>query len=49
MNAVLIESFAGGASILGIPIGQAFVIVTLSSEAILLFVAAQAASPAVRA
>ena len=42
MNAVLIEAFAGGWRIAGVPIGPAFVVLTLTSEAVLLFVAAQA-------
>lgn len=41
MNAVLIERVAGDWSLLGIPIGQAFVITALVSEGALLFVAAQ--------
>lgn len=41
MNAVLIESFASNFRLGGLPIGPMFVILTLSSEAILLFVAAQ--------
>ncbi len=42
MNAVLLEGFAGGWRPLGLPLGAAFVVVALSSEALLLFVAAQA-------
>jgi amino acid transporter len=42
MNAVLLERFAGGFSLGGLPIGQGFVIVTLFAEAALLVVAAQA-------
>ncbi len=42
MNAVLIAAFAGDWRLAGIPIGYLFVILTLTSEAILLFVAAQA-------
>jgi amino acid transporter len=42
MNAVLLERFAGGWTPFGLPVGQAFVVVTLLSEALLLFVAAQA-------
>jgi hypothetical protein len=42
MNAVLADKFAGSWSLFGIPIGRGFVVVTLASEALLLFVAAQA-------
>lgn len=42
MNAVLAETFAGGFDFNGIPIGPAFVTAALLSEALLLFVAAQA-------
>jgi amino acid transporter len=42
MNAVLLENFAGGWRIGGLPVGRGFVVVTLVSEAALLFVAAQA-------
>ncbi|MFO0584102.1 MAG: APC family permease [Anaeromyxobacter sp.] len=42
MNAVLLERFAGGFHLGGVPVGQGFVIVTLVSEAALLVVAAQA-------
>jgi len=42
MNAVLVETFARGWSLGPLPLGHLFVIVTLSSEAVLLFVAAQA-------
>ncbi|HVP68680.1 MAG TPA: APC family permease [Anaeromyxobacteraceae bacterium] len=42
MNAVLLENFAGHFRPWGLPIGSTFVIVTLISEAALLFVAAQA-------
>jgi amino acid transporter len=42
MNAVLATELAGTWSIFGIPFGKGFVIVTLASEALLLFVAAQA-------
>jgi hypothetical protein len=42
MNAVLLESVAGGWSFSGVSVGQAFVIVALASEGALLFVAAQA-------
>ena len=41
MNAVLLERFAGGWSLLGLPAGSAFVLVALGSEAALLLVAAQ--------
>jgi len=42
MNAVLLERFAGGWTPFGLPAGSAFVVVALVSEALLLFVAAQA-------
>jgi Amino acid permease len=42
MNAVLLEAVAGGWSISGFNVGQAFVIASLASEGALLFVAAQA-------
>ena len=42
MNAVLLERFASGWSVAGLPIGHGFVVVALVSEALLLFVAAQA-------
>jgi amino acid transporter len=42
MNAVLAGKLAGSWSLLGLPVGHGFVIVTLASEALLLFVAAQA-------
>jgi amino acid transporter len=42
MNAVLLERFAGEWRPLGLPIGHAFVVLTLAAEAGLLFVAAQA-------
>jgi len=42
MNAVLLENFAGRFRPGGLPLGSTFVIVTLVSEAALLFVAAQA-------
>jgi amino acid transporter len=42
MNAVLLERFASGFSVAGVPFGHGFVVVTLASEAALLFVAAQA-------
>jgi hypothetical protein len=42
LNAVLLERFAGGWSVAGVPIGDGFVIVTLIAEAALLVVAAQA-------
>ncbi|MSP62317.1 MAG: APC family permease [Myxococcales bacterium] len=41
LNGVLAEAFAGHWVIAGIPVGHAFVILTLLSEAALLFVAAQ--------
>jgi len=42
MNWTLAHMLAGDVQLLGIPIGRAFVVVTLASEALLLFVAAQA-------
>jgi amino acid transporter len=42
MNAVLLDRFAGGWVVGDFPLGWLFVVVTLSSEAALLFVAAQA-------
>ncbi len=42
MNAVLLERFAGGWRVFGLPAGHAFVVLTLAAEAGLLFVAAQA-------
>jgi amino acid transporter len=42
MNAVLLERFAGAFRPGGVPIGPAYVVVTMSSAAALLFVAAQA-------
>ncbi len=42
MNAVLLERFAGGWHVGGLPLGRGFVIVTLFAEAALLVVAAQA-------
>jgi amino acid transporter len=42
MNAVLLDRFAGNWSLWGIPVGWFFVVITLASEAALLFVAAQA-------
>ena len=42
MNAVLVENFAGEFTIGGLRVGHGFVLVTLVSEALLLFVAAQA-------
>jgi hypothetical protein len=42
MNAVLLEQVAAGWSVGGLPIGRAFVVVSLVSEGALLFVAAQA-------
>jgi amino acid transporter len=41
MNAVLISAVSGQWTLAGYPIGQAFIIITLISEALLLFVAAQ--------
>jgi amino acid transporter len=42
MNAVLATQLAGTWNLFGIPVGKAFVVITLASEALLLFVAAQA-------
>ena len=42
MNAVLADKFAGHWVMFGLPVGRAFVVTTLASEALLLFVAAQA-------
>ncbi|QQR79729.1 MAG: APC family permease [Deltaproteobacteria bacterium] len=42
MNAVLLENFSGSWMPFGIPLGHGFVVVTLATEAALLFVAAQA-------
>jgi amino acid transporter len=42
MNALLAERFAGGATFGTFPLGTVFILVTLVSEALLLFVAAQA-------
>ncbi len=42
MNAVLLERVAGHWSLLGVPFGKGFVIISLVSEGALLFVAAQA-------
>jgi amino acid transporter len=42
LNAVLAERVAGNLSVLGVPLGHIFVILTLVSEGALLFVAAQA-------
>jgi len=42
MNAVLLERFTGGWRLFGLPVGHAFVVLTLAAEAGLLFVAAQA-------
>lgn len=42
MNAVLVERVAAHWSLFGIPVGRAFVVLTLFSEGALLFVAAQA-------
>jgi amino acid transporter len=42
MNAVLLDAFAGHWRIAGVNVGSAFVVLTLSAEAALLFVAAQA-------
>jgi len=42
MNAVLADKLAGSWSLSGLPVGHGFVIITLASEALLLFVAAQA-------
>lgn len=42
MNAVLVDRVTGGWELLGLPVGMWFAVVTLASEAALLFVAAQA-------
>jgi amino acid transporter len=42
MNAVLLDNFAGGWRPAGLPLGKVFAVVTLASEAALLFVAALA-------
>src|SRR5262249_48655949 len=42
MNAVLADKLAGSWQLASLPLGKAFVVVTLASEALLLFVAAQA-------
>jgi len=42
MNAVLVNAFAGGFKVGGVSVGTGFVLITLLSEALLLFVAAQA-------
>src|SRR5438067_9798499 len=42
MNSLLAAKVAGGVQLLGLPVGKWFVFVTLLSEALLLFVAAQA-------
>jgi len=42
LNAILLERYAGGFRVLGVPIGQGYVWLTLGAEAALLFVAAQA-------
>jgi amino acid transporter len=42
MNSLLADKLAGGLSLGGLPIGKWFVFITLMSEALLLFVAAQA-------
>jgi amino acid transporter len=42
MNAVLATKLAGTWNLFGIPVGKGFVVITLVSEALLLFVAAQA-------
>jgi amino acid transporter len=42
MNAVLADRLAGTWNLAGIPLGHAFVVIALTSEALLLFVAAQA-------
>ena len=42
MNAVLAGELAGTWHLFGIPFGKAFIVITLASEALLLFVAAQA-------
>src|SRR6266850_152684 len=42
MNAVLADRLAGSWNLAGFPLGHGFVVITLTSEALLLFVAAQA-------
>jgi amino acid transporter len=42
MNAVLAGKLAGSWDLFGLPVGRGFVVITLASEALLLFVAAQA-------
>ena len=42
MNAVLVNRFAEGFSVLGLPLGRWFIVLTLAAETALLFVAAQA-------
>src|SRR6202165_45457 len=42
MNAVLADRLAGSWNLAGIPLGHGFVVITLTSQALLLFVAAQA-------
>jgi hypothetical protein len=42
MNAVLLDRFAGGFTLGGVPVGRGYVVVTMASAAALLFVAAQA-------
>jgi len=42
MNSLLAAKLAGNVRIAGLPVGQWFVFITLMSEALLLFVAAQA-------
>ncbi len=42
MNAVLLDTFAGGWTIGGVRVGYAYVVIALAAEAALLFVAAQA-------
>ena len=42
MNAVLVTQLAGTWNLFGIPVGKVFIILTLASESLLLFVAAQA-------
>jgi amino acid transporter len=41
MNAVLIDRFAGSFTVLGLPVGHWFIVLTLAAETALLFVAAQ--------
>jgi amino acid transporter len=41
MNAVLIDRFAGSLTVLGLPVGHWFIVLTLAAETALLFVAAQ--------